>query len=532
MGVGGIYGLSGSGLDIDSMVKVGMMSKQNQLDKMQQTYTKNEWKKEALLDIYKKVEDFNLNKMTDYKLSSNLSSRTATSSDSAITAKANADSSIGPHSITVTSTASNAYIVAKNNSLENSLEGVSTTVSLANKGDKALSYLGYSNGLEFTINNNTTITADSDTTLYGLVSKVNAETSKTGVKMTYDSDNGYISFFQQNLGTQYTINIAATDNSDTSTDTASFFNELGLQYRGIVMTEETAGSTFSKGNYTLGETITGTDATAIIDDKKYTADKNSISADGVTYNIGNVTSDKLNQQIVVNVDQDPEKIIETVKSFVKDYNELIDSLYDAYREAPNSSYKPLTDAQKNAMTADQITKWEEKAKAGMLYHDQTLRKVIDDVRNAVTLPIDGVSDSDSNSIYKLGISTTGMYGQITLNEDKLREALSKDSDAVYKVFSKPNTTATTDSANGIAVRLSTALTNATTSISKVSGRSSSTGGDSTLDTLLRSMQERISNFKKTMSTFENNLYKRYDAMESALASLGSQMSYLSSMFAS
>jgi len=40
MGVNGIYGLSGSGLDIESMVKVGMMSKQNEYDKMYKQQTK------------------------------------------------------------------------------------------------------------------------------------------------------------------------------------------------------------------------------------------------------------------------------------------------------------------------------------------------------------------------------------------------------------------------------------------------------------------------------------------------------------
>ena len=34
MGVNGLYGLSGSGLDIESMVKAGMLTKQNQYDKM------------------------------------------------------------------------------------------------------------------------------------------------------------------------------------------------------------------------------------------------------------------------------------------------------------------------------------------------------------------------------------------------------------------------------------------------------------------------------------------------------------------
>lgn len=34
MSTSGIYGLSGSGIDVDSMVKVGMLTKQNQYDKM------------------------------------------------------------------------------------------------------------------------------------------------------------------------------------------------------------------------------------------------------------------------------------------------------------------------------------------------------------------------------------------------------------------------------------------------------------------------------------------------------------------
>ena len=49
MGVNGIYGLSGSGLDIESMVKVGMLSKQSQYDKMYKTETKMAWEKEGRL---------------------------------------------------------------------------------------------------------------------------------------------------------------------------------------------------------------------------------------------------------------------------------------------------------------------------------------------------------------------------------------------------------------------------------------------------------------------------------------------------
>ena len=41
MSATGIYGLSGSGIDVESLVKVGMMSKQNQYDKLYKQEVKN-----------------------------------------------------------------------------------------------------------------------------------------------------------------------------------------------------------------------------------------------------------------------------------------------------------------------------------------------------------------------------------------------------------------------------------------------------------------------------------------------------------
>ena len=58
MGANGIYGLSGSGLDIESLVKMGMMNKQNQYDKMYQNEVKQTWLKEAYNDVYKDLTTF------------------------------------------------------------------------------------------------------------------------------------------------------------------------------------------------------------------------------------------------------------------------------------------------------------------------------------------------------------------------------------------------------------------------------------------------------------------------------------------
>lgn len=535
MGVNGIYGLSGSGLDVESMVKVGMMSKENQLTKMQQNYTKNEWKKEAFLDIYKEINDFNMNDLSFYKYSTNMNARSAVSSKDAVKATATSAAATGPHIITIKSTANNAYLVGTLSpefdvtTINEETEKPETNkVSLKNTGSKTLTLgdLGFNNGLSFSLGRaDNTITLESDKSIYDMAAKIKEKGN--GVQMSYDSTNGRISFYQTNLGKDYGISITSSD-----TDTQRFFAALGLKNRNT-------GTTYTDTS-TFGSGITATGQNTSVNIDGWTSDNltsNNIYVDGITYNIGGVVVENgVPVTAVVNVDQDVETIVDNVKSFIEDYNSLLDKLYDAYSEAPNSSYKPLTDAQKKEMSEDQIKKWEEKAKAGMLYHNQDLRKIIDEVRTSVTSTVSNVS-GDYDSIFSIGISTKGLgyNGRLQLDESKLREALAADGEAVYKVFANPNATSGDNSvsgSNGIAVRLSTALSNGTKSIKNVAGTDSSTTSDSTLNTLLKSMQQRISNFQKMMQSYENNLYKRYDAMEVSLASLGSQMNYVSSLFAS
>ena len=183
------------------------------------------------------------------------------------------------------------------------------------------------------------------------------------------------------------------------------------------------------------------------------------------------------------------------------------------------------------MKEEQIEKWEEKAKQGLLYHDRTLGNIINEMRSAITQPVEGVNGKYT-SAYSIGISTTGLKGQLVLDETKLRNALAADSDSAYNVFAKLNTSAKTDEKtglvkeNGIAQRLGDIFTNATKTIKSRAGSSSDITEDSELNNLLRELQTKMSNFKKLMSAFEDRLYKKYDAMESTLAKLGSQLNFI------
>ena len=111
MGVNGIYGLSGSGLDIESLVKMGMSSKNKQYDKLEQQEIANTWLKEAYNDIYMDMTTYKYGTLSTYKMQSNLNAMSATSSNSSVvTASANGAAAAMNHTVTVSSIASNAYL--------------------------------------------------------------------------------------------------------------------------------------------------------------------------------------------------------------------------------------------------------------------------------------------------------------------------------------------------------------------------------------------------------------------------------------
>ena len=361
-------------------------------------------------------------------------------------------------------------------------------------------------------------------TFNDLASDVNALGSN--VRAAYDSVQDSFSFYNSESGSKngVVLSMAANTDEDTVGDrTAEFFTNLGLQSTSRGVVDENFSSTFHAGET---KTLKGEDASVKIDGVSYELDSNKITVGGVIYNFTQQTT----APVTVTVAQDTDKIVDKVKSFVEDYNKLLASLYEKYTQKPSSGYTPLTDSQRAEMTDEQIEKWEKKAKEGLLYHDSTLGRIIDKMRDAVSGRIEGL-DSDYNTIYSLGISTTGTRGQLVLDEEKLRTAIANDPDAVYNVFAKLDAD---DNVNGtgVAQRLSDVLNSGMKAVRTRAGTSADISEDSDLNNLLRELQTKMSNFKIMMNAFEDKLYKKYDSMESALALLGTQLNYVTSAFSS
>ena len=555
MSTTGIYGLSGSGIDVDSMVKVGMLTKQNQYDKMYKEEVKNEWMKEAYSDLYSSVNEFNQSTLSTYKMSSTTSPMTATSSSEGVaTATANADAANMSHTVTVSSVASNAYmqstkaITRKNSSASSTSIYLKDLLSSTEQEPSNYSTMSDSQKLEtalsFTIsdgasdNSNATTKEisftykdlfESNQTLNDLATKI--KNSGVNIQASYDSVNDSFSLYQKTGGKTNQINITVGSGSTDSEKRArTLLSSLNL---GIVTTADDGTQTLGSAidyETTTSSSAEGKDGKATIDGKTYTTTGSKITVANVAYTLaGKGTT-------TVSVAQDTDKVVENVKQFVTDYNKMIDALNTKYYETQYSDYGVLTKSQESSMTQDQITKWNEKAKSGLLYHDSQLGKIISSMREALYTPVEG-TDSDYNTMMSLGITSSTDQGHIKLDETKLKKALAADPNCVRSVFSASGdvtttnadgtTTTTTDyDSEGVMNRISDALYKNLKTLKSYAGDSTETSDGSTLGTLIENLKTKMSDFKTQMDAYQSALYDKYDAMESAIQRLSVQLGYI------
>ena len=587
MGANGIYGLSGSGLDIESLVKMGMMNKQNQYDKMYQTQLKQTWVKEAYNTVYTDVKAFK-ESMSTFKMQSNMSAMQATSSNNdVVSVTANGAAAAMNHKITVEQVASNAYLMTANgqkidrantsaansaylkdvlfsgDATKTTVDGQTSYLVKNDKTGKTDTFKGSDVAISIEVQDGNDVDSDGKPVTHKVeftydqifndkktLNDLATAFSNSGANVQggYDTVNDSFSLYNKTSGSANKIGLKA--NNDTS---AELLNKLHLaSYNGQT---NTLGNEISFTKDTLTEAAVGTNAKATIDGKTYESDTNKLNVANVIYNFNGVSAknaDGTYQASTISVSQDTDKIVDNVKKFVETYNTLIDSLNTKYREEKNTDYKPLTKKQEGEMTESQIDKWNEKAKSGLLYHDNNIYSIISDMRESLYTKVDAVdtvlTDAKGNkysynSMSSIGITSSTNQGHITLDEEKLKKALTEDPDCVYQLFaSDQDSTYVAGSTNknqadtytsksdylntGIANRLYNAMTTNISNLESYAGTSKETDDESYLGKLITNMNTKMTSFQTLMKSYEKKLYEKYDAMEVALSKLGAQLSYI------
>ena len=286
-----------------------------------------------------------------------------------------------------------------------------TKASASNKinSGSTLSDLGFKPEADGTYKlniNGTEISLDKKSTISSMMSAVNK--SAAGVTMTYSSLTNSFTLESKEFGGAGKVEVG-----DTS---------LGRSL-GLVDDNGTVGA--SEGQNAIFE-INGQEV--YLNDNTYTLDGNTF-----TFN-DNMT---IGETYTVNIAKDSTTVKDALKKFVESYNKLIDDVYGYIGKSPakdddGNTYEPLTDAEKEEMSEDEITKWEEKAKQGVLYNDSTVSTVMSQMRSALYTSVT-LDDGSKFGIYNLGIKTSSEWsehGKLQIDENAFDKAFENNEDAI------------------------------------------------------------------------------------------------------
>lgn len=357
------------------------------------------------------------------------------------------------------------------------------------------------NGVEISVGENTTVSS--------FVSAVNS--SDAGVTMSYSALTNSFSIEANELGGAGAVEITGSD----------FTKAIGL-------TDDNGDEV----NFTLG-----TNAIVTVNGKEMYLNGNSYTVDGTTISFDDEI--ELGETYTIDISKDSDGVKDLIKSFIEDYNQLIEDVYDYIGTKPSTDsdgdyYEPLTDAEKEEMSEDEIEKWEETAKKGVLYNDSTLMNIMSKLRTMMYSSVT-LDDGSKIGLYSIGIKTSDDYsdhGKLEFDEERFDEMYSQNADAIASLF--------TDTEQGIMTKLDNVLdgavkatgSNKGTLVRKAGVENSSTITDSTIYKEMERIQSRISTLQDRYDAREEYWWSVFTNLESMMSELNSQSDSLASYFTS
>ena len=314
--------------------------------------------------------------------------------------------------------------------------------------------------------------------------------------MFYDEATDSLAFRSNATGANARVDFRADD-----PETQSFVNDVLL------------------GGGTWVEDVMGGNAEFEINGLATYRESNSFTFSGLAISLQSESDKTVRLEVV----QDTDQIVDSIKTMVEKYNELIAEIQGKLTEPYYRDYPPLTEAQKKDMDEQEIELWEEKAKSGLLRSDRMLTNLVSDLRQAMGSVVNGVDGM--NSLRKIGITTGAWfeYGKLHLDETKLRNAVESNPDQVMALFTNNGDTEQT---RGIARRLDSIMTTGLDRLDKTAGKSTTLYDKSKLSEKIRSYERQIEAMEERLTQLENRYWMQFVAMERALQQMYAQSDWL------
>jgi len=484
-----------SGLDTDSMVKELVSAYEKKGTKTKNAQTKAQWKSEIWTDLNKKIKSFN-SKVKSMQLTSNYSQKkTVSSNENKVSVVAGDGAVKGTQTITVDALAKTSYITSAK--LTKTDGGKVTS-------DTKFSELGFSNAAHsITLtqgDKSVVLDTNGDTTVSEFIEKA----KKLGIDASFDEKNGRFFLSAKESGAENNITITA--------DHENVLKKLGL----------TAASGAS--------IIQGEDARIHLNGAEFTSSTNSFNINGMAINVKGLTD--AGDEITLTTDTDTDAIYKNIKGLVSEYSKLINELSKLYNADSARKYDPLTDDEKDAMTDDEIEKWETKIKDSLLRGDSNVSSVMNTMKSS-TLASYKVNGK-SYTLSDFGIGTISYFSAgdneksaLHISGDEDDENVSSETNKLKQmIISDPDTVASffAQLASDMSDKFNT-LSSSTTNRSY-----GNFYDDKKVKTDLSDYEKKVSDFESYLADIEDRYYNQFTKMETSLAKLNSTQTSLSNYF--
>lgn len=308
------------------------------------------------------------------------------------------------------------------------------------------------------------LTVASGTTLDGLKNLINNDESNPGVNATVVND-----------GTNYRLIV--TGNSTGSAKSITI--DAGTTLNG-------SGSTVDFTSATFTQKKTAANAAFTVDGLAISRSTNSFSdvVTGLTVNLKKASS-----SATVTIGTDNESIKEQIEDFVSAYNEVMSFI------STNSAYDATTGI------------------SGILSGEGSARTIQSSIRDMVTGSVSGLS-GDLTMLAEIGITTDYETGELAIDTSILDTKLGANIDDVAEMFK--------DGTNGIATRIYSYIGDITSTVDGII-----TLREDGLKDIIDSITETISNMEFRLEKTEDDMVRKFTALEQLISNYNSVGSYLS-----
>lgn len=367
----------------------------------------------------------------------------------------------------------------------------------------------------FIINvNKTEIKIESTMSITDVINKINSN-AEAGVKVYYSTTTNTFSVKATETGTHKGVSIVDVDGK----------GKLAETLFGSSSNRTVIDGTDTKMEYTLNgvkSEITRSTANFTIDEINIELNE---KAKGLT-----ATDTPISFDVTNNSDE----VVEKVKQFINDYNEIINLIGTKTSEKPSKGYLPLTPEQQDEMEEEEIKNWNIEAKKGVLYGDSNMNSLLRSMRESMA----GITDVSSITLSSIGISSASMdtSGKLVLDEAKFKEKLLENPDEIANLFILTSSKTGNDSKSGISIQLQTILRKnvgayGTTGvlIDEAGMPNSMTSDRNFISEKMKEYDDKMKDLKVDLEAERKRYWNQFSALESSLNKLNAQSSWLTDM---